>query len=81
MIDVDGRVDLDRDMPDLSYFAATAPSDKYQDPTALGGPLFQVTRHLLRGTIVNRTYGVHKNIFNLFYEQYLVLLTMVPRDR
>ena len=39
---------------------------------------------LLRGTIVNRTYGVHKNlpgtwyIFTYFYSQYLVLFTVVP---
>ena len=37
---------------------------------------------LLRGTIVNRTYGIHKKtyIFDQFYKQYLVLLTMVPRN-
>ena len=39
---------------------------------------------LLRGGIVNRTYGTHKNLqgymFNHFYEQYLVLLTMAPRN-
>ena len=37
---------------------------------------------LLRGTIVNtRTYGIHKNyISSHFYYQYLVLLTMAPRN-
>ena len=36
---------------------------------------------LLRGTIVNRTYGIHKNLpgtryrFHQFYQQYLVLFT------
>ena len=41
---------------------------------------------LLRGTIVNRTYRILKNlpgtwyVFNHFYKQYLVLLTMVPRN-
>ena len=36
---------------------------------------------VLRGTMVNRTYGIHKNIYIIdhFYQQYLVLLTMVPR--
>ena len=35
---------------------------------------------ILRWTIVNRTYGIHKtHIFNHFHHQYLVLLTMVPR--
>ena len=38
---------------------------------------------LLRGTIVNRTYGIHKNlhIYLFPYQQYLVLFTMVPRNR
>ena len=36
---------------------------------------------LLRGTLVNRTYGIHKTyIFNHCYEQCLVLLTMAPRN-
>ena len=37
---------------------------------------------LLRGTILNRTYGLHQNqhIFSYFYSQYLVLFTMVPRN-
>ena len=36
---------------------------------------------LLRGTIVNRTYGIHKNLYiNHLYLQYLVLLTMAPRN-
>ena len=36
---------------------------------------------LLRGTLVNRTYGTDKNLYiSFFYEQYLVLFTMVPRD-
>ena len=37
---------------------------------------------LLRGTILNRTYGLHQNqhIFGYFYSQYLVLFTMVPRN-
>ena len=38
---------------------------------------------LLRGTIVNRTCGTHKKtyprILNFYYQQYLVLFTMVPR--
>ena len=38
---------------------------------------------ILRGTIVNGTYGIHKKttwyIFDHFYYQYLVLLTLVPR--
>ena len=36
---------------------------------------------LLRGTMVNRTYGIHKNL-NIypFLQQYLVILTMVPRN-
>ena len=40
------------------------------------------TRYILRGTIVNRTYVIHKNqyIFNHFYLQYLFLLTRVPRN-
>ena len=30
---------------------------------------------------MNRTYGIHKTYtFNLFYEQYVVLSTMVPRN-
>ena len=37
---------------------------------------------LLRGTIVNRTYGMHKKpipgTFHHFYYQYLVLPTMIP---
>ena len=46
--------------------------------------LFSVEKEeyiLLRGTIVNRTYGKHKNlnIFTYFYQQ-LVLFTMVPRN-
>ena len=37
-------------------------------------------RHrLLRGTIVNRIY-LWYTYNNHFYEQYLVILTMVPRD-
>ena len=40
---------------------------------------------LRRGTKVNRTYGTHKRpavcISLFFYQQYLVLLTMVPRIR
>ena len=39
---------------------------------------------LLRGNLVNRTYGLNKtNIFSFFYSQYLVLLvvTTVPRSR
>ena len=37
---------------------------------------------LLRGAIVNRTYGIHKTyIFNHFYQEYLVLLTMIRRNR
>ena len=37
---------------------------------------------LLRGTLVNKTYGKHKNfIFTYFYQHYLVLFTMVPRSR
>ena len=36
---------------------------------------------ILRGTIVNRTMVYIKTyIFNHFYYQYLVLLTMVPRN-
>ena len=36
---------------------------------------------VLRGAIVNRTYGIHKNyMFNNFYYQYLVLLTIAPRS-
>ena len=35
---------------------------------------------VLRGTIVNRTYGTHKNLYTNFYSQHLVLFTMVPRD-
>ena len=48
--------------------------------------LWPVPRVLLRGTIVNRTYGTHKilsgtwYIFSYFYFQYLVLFTMVPRN-
>ena len=40
----------------------------------------------LRGNISNRTYGTHKNvpgirrIFTYFYQQYLVLFTLVPRN-
>ena len=35
---------------------------------------------VLRGTILNRTYGTHKIcMFRSFYSQYLVLFTMVPR--
>ena len=43
-------------------------------------------RQLLRGTIVNRTSSTHKNlpgtwyIFAHFYQHFLVLFTMVPRD-
>ena len=49
----------------------------YFFPTSLS-VLYRV---LLRGTIVNRTYGIQKNyIFTNFYQQYLVLLTMVPRN-
>ena len=47
-------------------------------------PLLGDTRkRLLRGTIVNRTYGIHKkiSILNNLYYQYLVLLTTVPRNR
>ena len=37
---------------------------------------------LLRGAIVNRTYGLHKTyMFTHFYQQYLVLFTMVPRNK
>ena len=39
--------------------------------------------HLLRGAILDRTYGKHKNkytmVFRYFYAQYLVLFTMIPR--
>ena len=36
---------------------------------------------VLRGTIVDRTYGIHKNyILNHFYPQYLVLFIMFPRN-
>ena len=36
---------------------------------------------LLRGTIVNRTYGTHENLYiYLFLLTILVLLTMVPRN-
>ena len=39
------------------------------------------TKELLRGTLLNRTYGAHKTyIFRYFYQQYLVLFTMVPRN-
>ena len=36
----------------------------------------------IRGTVVNRTYGIHIKayIFNRFYQHFLVLLTMVPRN-
>ena len=35
---------------------------------------------LLRGTMVNRTYGTRKNLYIYrFYQQYLLLFTMVPR--
>ena len=35
---------------------------------------------MLRGAIVKRRYGIHNTyIFNHFYQQNLVLLTMVPR--
>ena len=38
-------------------------------------------RTLLRGTIVNRTYGTDKTYtFIYFYQQYLVLFTMVARN-
>ena len=40
--------------------------------------------HYYGGSIVGRTYGTHKNLFihfYLFYEHYLVLFTMVPRNR
>ena len=36
---------------------------------------------VLRGTIVNRTYDIHKKLYiDHFYQQYLVLLTMPPRN-
>ena len=39
---------------------------------------------VLRGTIVSRAYGVHKNlpwyVVNNFYQLHLVLLTMVRRN-
>ena len=50
-------------------------------------PIARKINHLLlRGAIANRTYGTHENlyskhIFTYFYEQYLVLFTMAPRDR
>ena len=37
---------------------------------------------ILQGTIVNRTYGIHKPfIFHHFLYQYLVVLNMAPRNR
>ena len=37
---------------------------------------------LLRGVILNRTYNTDRNIsISLLYQQYLVLLTMVPRNK
>ena len=40
-------------------------------------------KYVLRGTVLNRTYGTHKNLpgtyLVFFYYQYLVLFTMVPR--
>ena len=40
------------------------------------------SKRLLQRTVVNRTYGKHKkkHIFTYFYQQYLVLYTMVPRN-
>ena len=41
----------------------------------------QTTTVLLRGTTVNRTYGTHKTyMFTYFYQHYLVLFTMPPRN-
>ena len=41
------------------------------------------SRVLLRGAVLNRTYGTHKNllIFRYVYHQYVVLFTMVPRNK
>ena len=39
------------------------------------------TWYYLRGVVVNRTCGTHKNLpVSLFYEQKLVLFAMVPRN-
>ena len=48
-------------------------------------PFTLKARMLLRGGIVNRTCGIHKNLPGIyltiyFSKQYLVLLTMVPRN-
>ena len=40
-----------------------------------------VLKVLLRGFILNRTYGTHKTIHvAVFFQQYLVLFTMAPRN-
>ena len=41
-----------------------------------------VVKVLLQGTIVNKIYGTDINLYmlNHFYQQYLVLLTMAPRN-
>ena len=46
--------------------------------------IFFPLSELLRGTVLNRTYGTHKNLpgiyLFIFHKQYLVLFTMVPRN-
>ena len=83
-----GRVRC-RYVPEIPPFRGGESAASYQAYPGLGNPCSTPpprwrkgdTFTVLRGTIVNGTCGTHKNLpvyISYFYEQYLVLFTMVP---
>ena len=70
--------------PKLAALRCAVDAQHLPQPTAVATSVTAVAPAIvLRGGILNRTHGMHKSLYTVFlyfYQQYLVLFTMVPRS-